>query len=83
MVNFYGCQLRLVVELDGSVYAQPSQIRKDQVKDSYLKRLGIRVLRLPNGLVLQDPEGLLKRIRECIPSPGASRHPLPKERERI
>ncbi len=75
---FYCFRLRLAIELNGSVHSQPSQIRRDQVRDAYLKRQGIQVLRLPNGLVLQDPEGFLNRIRECIPSPGAARHLLPK-----
>ncbi len=74
-VDFYCFELRLAVELDGSVHAQPSQIRKDRAKDAYLKRLGIQVLRVPNGLVLQDPQGFLERIRQRVPSPGALRHP--------
>jgi len=63
-VDFYCFELRLAVELDGSVHAQPSQMKKDQAKDAYLRSLGIRVLRLPNGLVMEDPEAFLKKICE-------------------
>lgn len=65
IVDFYCFQARLVVELEGSVHAQPSQARRDAVKNAYLKRLGIRVLRLPNGIVMEDPDMFLKKVREA------------------
>jgi very-short-patch-repair endonuclease len=65
VVDFYCFELRLAVELDGSVHAQPHQFKKDRAKDAYLKGLGIRVLRLPNGLVAEDPEQFVKKVREC------------------
>lgn len=63
-VDFYCFECRLAVELDGSVHAQPSQMKKDRAKDAYLSRLGIRVLRLPNGLVTEDPDEFVRKIRE-------------------
>jgi very-short-patch-repair endonuclease len=65
VVDFYCQQSRLAVELDGSAHAQPSQARKDSAKDSHLTRLGIRVLRLPNGMVLDDPEAFCKKVLEA------------------
>jgi very-short-patch-repair endonuclease len=66
VVDFYCFEHRLAIELNGSVHAQPSQGRRDRTKDTFLKRLGIRVLRLPNGLVLENPDGFLAKIREGI-----------------
>ena len=68
-VDFYCGELRLAVELDGSVHAQPSQMSRDVRKDEYLRSQGIRVLRVSNGLVLHNPEGFLKRIGELTPHP--------------
>jgi len=65
VVDFYCFELRLAVELDGSAHAQPVQMKKDRAKDTFLTRLGIRVLRLPNGLVTENPERFVKTIREC------------------
>lgn len=65
VVDFYCQQSRLAVELDGSIHAQPSQARKDSAKDAYLKRAGNRVLRLPNGMVLEDPEMFCKKVFEA------------------
>ncbi|HEV2419502.1 MAG TPA: endonuclease domain-containing protein [Terriglobia bacterium] len=77
-VDFYCFDLRLAVELEGSVHSQPNQIRKDAIREDYLRRLGIKVVYIPNGVVLQNPETFLDKIRKYLPSPGASRHPLPK-----
>ena len=65
VADFYCFECRLAVELDGNVHSQPSQIRKDHEKDGFLRRLGIRVLRLPNGMVLQDPDEFVRRVREA------------------
>src|SRR5262249_3487201 len=69
VVDFYCFQHRLAVELDGSVHAQPTQELKDREKDKYLKRMGIRVLRLPNGIVLRDGNAFLKKIVESLQRP--------------
>jgi very-short-patch-repair endonuclease len=65
VVDFYCFEARLAVELDGSAHSQPNQMKKDHAKDGYLTQLGIQVLRLPNGLVLQDPDQFVEKIREC------------------
>ena len=67
VVDFYCFQHGLAVELDGSVHAQPTQELKGREKDRYLKRMGIRVLRLPNGIVLRDGNAFLKKIVESLP----------------
>lgn len=75
IVDFYCVQAHLAIELEGSVHAQASQMRKDRAKDAYLRRMGIRVLRVPNGMVLQDPETFLRKIREAAaldPHPSVS-----------
>jgi len=70
VVDFYCFDPRLAVELDGSVHSQPSQVRKDRAKDAYLTSIGIKVLRLPNGLALEDPEAFVRKIRKCALSIG-------------
>jgi very-short-patch-repair endonuclease len=65
VVDFYCAQAHLAVDLEGSVHAQPSQMRKDMAKDVYLRRMGIRVLRLSNGMVLDDPGTFLRKVREA------------------
>jgi uroporphyrinogen-III synthase len=76
VVDFYCFEVRLAVELDGSAHSQPNQVEKDRAKDAYLTRLGIRVLRLPNGQVMQDPEGFVEKVRESALSRIPSERPL-------
>src|SRR5271166_6093090 len=63
-VDFYCPEIRLALELDGGVYSQPSQLKRDKVKDEHLRGLGIQVVRIPNGLVMEDPEGFIRKILE-------------------
>src|SRR6266571_3716338 len=76
--TFVAFELRLIIELEGSRHAQPSQMHRDQSRDRQLQRRGFRVLHLPNGLVLRNPEAFIKKVEAAIvalhPSPPA---PLP------
>jgi very-short-patch-repair endonuclease len=40
-------------------------MKKDAAKDAFLRKLGVRVVRLPNGLVTEDPEGFVRKVREA------------------
>ena len=51
-------------------------MKKDLAKDSYLTGLGIRVLRLPNGMVMEDPDEFVRKIRECGESRMLPEKPL-------
>src|SRR5215469_3726400 len=56
VVDFYSFEHRVAVELDGGVHSQPSrQMRRDAAKEDYLRTIGIRLLRIPNALALEDP----------------------------
>ena len=68
VVDFYCFEHRLAVELDGGVHSQPSQTRKDAAKEDYLRTLGIRLLRIPNRMVLEDPAAFLRKVREACAS---------------
>jgi len=41
-------------------------MQKDATEEDYLRTLGIGLLRVPNGLVLEDPEAFLTKVREAI-----------------
>jgi len=66
VVDFYCPEAQLVIELDGSVHSQPCQIKKDRAKDGFLRLMGLRVLRVPNGLVLEDPDAFRSKISEAV-----------------
>ena len=66
VVDFYCFEHRLAIKLDGGVHSQPSQMRKDAAKEDYLRSLGIGLLRIPNGLVLEDAEKFVRKVREAM-----------------
>jgi very-short-patch-repair endonuclease len=39
---------------------------KDAAKEDYLRMLGISLLRIPNGLVLGDPEEFVRKVQEAL-----------------
>jgi len=41
-------------------------MRKDAAKEDYLRTVGIGLLRIPNGLVMEDPEEFVRKVREAI-----------------
>jgi very-short-patch-repair endonuclease len=66
VVDFYCSEARLVIELDGSAHPQPSQMKKDLAKDRFLQSMGLRVLRVPNGLVLEDLDAFRRKVCEAV-----------------
>ena len=74
IVDFYCHHLRLVVEIDGSPHRQ--QQGYDRLRDSYLVRLGIRVLRLPNDAIRDDLPAVIRSIRAaCSATPTPNPFP--------
>lgn len=62
VLDFYCRALRLAVELDGGQHAEPGQAAADRVRDVWLVRHRVTVLRFWNSAVLQHPEGVLDEI---------------------
>jgi len=62
IVDFCCPRRRLIVELDGSAHAQPSQAKRDGRRDAELKRLGYTFMRIPNGMVLEAPGLFVRKV---------------------
>jgi very-short-patch-repair endonuclease len=41
-------------------------VRKDARKQDYLRTLGIRLLRIPNAMVLEHPDEFVRQVGEFI-----------------
>ena len=64
IVDFYCHSARMVVEIDGSPHRE--QQGYDRIRDDYLRRHGIRVLRLSNLLVRNDLASVIGAIRAAL-----------------
>ena len=65
-LDFYCFEHRLAIELDGGVHSQIDQMRKDAAKEDDLRTLGIRLMRIPNAMVLEHPDEFVHKVLETI-----------------
>jgi very-short-patch-repair endonuclease len=63
IADFYCPSEKLVVELDGEGHYHEPGIERDRIKESYLRSIGIRVVRFENRWVFEDIEWVLGEIR--------------------
>jgi type I restriction enzyme M protein len=71
ILDFYCFQQQLAVELDGSQHLTKQGDTDDQIRTSYLHKLGIRVIRFNNRQVLTETEAVLQVIYDALtPSPS-------------
>lgn len=75
IVDFYVAEAKMVIELDGSQHFEPKGMQEDLVRDTYLKSLGLSILRYSNadinlrfGSVCEDIWNRLQNF-EKKPSP--------------
>jgi very-short-patch-repair endonuclease len=66
VADFYCVEAALAIEVDGGVHSQPGQLKKDAGKESFLRKQGVFVLRVPNAMVLDHSEEFLEKVRETI-----------------
>jgi very-short-patch-repair endonuclease len=75
ILDFFCVEAFLNIELDGSQHGFPKQKKKDEVRDAWLEKAGVKVLRFWNAHLRRDKEW----IRETIWRELQQRtpHPLP------
>jgi len=81
IVDFYCAELKLVIELDGAHHRSPGMDEYDDRRTCYLRRRGMRVLRIPNEVLIRDSEIVVEMIQEAIDR-STSRSPGPMIRSR-
>jgi len=64
IADFYCRKKKLVIEIDGS--SHDDKYHYDKVRDEYMKKLGIRVLRISDKDVKHDMENVLIWIKHNI-----------------
>ena len=62
ILDFYCCEARLAVELDGGQHNTPDGIARDKDRYEILQKHGIQVIRFWNNEVFLNLEGVLQRI---------------------
>jgi very-short-patch-repair endonuclease len=63
IVDFYFPEIRLAIEVDGSIHLTRHQLRKDKLKDADCAKFDITVLRVTNSEVFGRREPLIEKLR--------------------
>jgi len=66
IVDFYCPQCKLVIELDGESHFTTEAQIYDEIRDAYIRSLGLTILRFTNHDVTQNLEGVYEGIERAI-----------------
>ena len=66
IVDFYCPKGKLIVEVDGGQHYDDEGKDRDRIRDDYLKKLGFRILRISDGEMFENPNGIVERIFETL-----------------
>ncbi|MBF0511088.1 MAG: endonuclease domain-containing protein [Candidatus Omnitrophica bacterium] len=67
IADFYCPSLKMVIEVDGGQHFSEEGIKHDHQREAFLKKMGIKVLRLNNMDVLRNMEGVFEYIQKELP----------------
>ncbi|MCX6329324.1 MAG: DUF559 domain-containing protein [Bacteroidia bacterium] len=66
IADFYCSTDKLIIELDGDPHGDYAQIQRDEKRDKELENKGYIVLRFENRFVFQDPDFVIKTIKNNL-----------------
>jgi very-short-patch-repair endonuclease len=66
IVDFYCPGRKLIIEVDGGQHYDDLGMEKDEMRDDYLKKLGMRILRIPDTEVFKNLDGVIEKIYEMV-----------------
>ena len=79
-LDFVEHDTKLVIELDGGQHAEPEHRRRDEIRDAVLEREGYYTIRIWNGGVDTDMNGVMETIHRVLKMrrDGAARDEFPE-----
>jgi acetylglutamate kinase len=66
VVDFYCHPIKLVIEIDGDIYANEEVKKNDKLREKTLRDLGLHVLRFKNEEISMNSNDVLKKLDETI-----------------
>ncbi len=62
ILDFLCNDARLAIEIDGGTHSRGDRPERDEARDAWLLKAGIRTMRIPAVEVLHDPEAIVRGI---------------------
>jgi very-short-patch-repair endonuclease len=56
----------LVIEVDGDTHGSDAAVGRDRARDAFIRGEGYEVVRVPNGEVMGNPDGVRRLIWEAV-----------------
>ena len=69
IVDFACLSQRLIIEVDGGTHSSEAELRKDAVRERYLRDQGFRVLRFWNADVRENMQGVMDTVVAALETP--------------
>ena len=66
IVDFYCPMADLVIEVDGGQHYIAKGQHNDQMRDDYIEKLGLKVVRFSNIDVLNNIDGVIQKVQEFL-----------------
>lgn len=73
VVDFLCIKARLAVEVDGGQHYTNEGMRRDRIRDHYLKGKGLRIIRFSNYDVIENIDGVIDEILYHLDLPPAQK----------
>jgi very-short-patch-repair endonuclease len=73
VLDFYCAAGRLAIEIDGIAHDMGDRPESDAVRTAWLEAQGLRVLRVPAGDVLRDPDAIAQALVSLCQNPSTPR----------
>jgi very-short-patch-repair endonuclease len=77
IVDFYCKDLKLAIEVDGSINLEESQVKRDKIRQKRLESLGVNVIRFEDFDVKNNLSFVLEELKSIVeelkPTPGPSK----------
>ena len=64
--DFVCREANLVIEVDGGTHGEPHEVENDAVRTDTIEALGYRIMRVWNGDVYENPDGVLDMILAAL-----------------
>lgn len=68
IVDFYSASAKLIIEIDGSQHYLEKEQLYDRERTEYLKKYNLEVVRIPNGEINNNFEGICRYIDSIVKS---------------
>lgn len=76
IADFFCDDARLIIEIDGAVHREPTQQKRDRLREEILREHGFAILRFTNDQILDHTEQVLQEIAAYVTA-HSYEHPSP------